>query len=223
VNEIGLDAIRAAVEAGREVVKHTPVVPSFTLSDMLGGTIALKAENLQRMGAFKIRGAMNKLASLGEAVTVGVTAGSAGNHAQALAFAARTAGVPCEIFVPAGAPISKIEACRNYGATVVEGGDSLDEAMLGARLRAEEAGMAFCHPYDDLAVIAGQATIGRELDAQLGRPATVLAPLGGGSLASGLGLWAAGRPGRCRPTDSRRRSTHCSGSGRLWPGPAGRR
>ena len=95
---------------------------------------------------------MSKLAALGDRARRGVTAGSAGNHAQALAFAARHRGVPCEIFVPAGAPIAKIEACRDYGATVVEGGDSLDEAVAAARGARRGAGMVFCHPYDDLAV-----------------------------------------------------------------------
>ena len=188
MNEIGLDAIRAAVEAGREVVKHTPVVPSFTLSDMLGGTIALKAENLQRMGAFKIRGAMNKLASLGEAGTVGVTAGSAGNHAQAIAFAAHHRGVPCEIFVPDGASISKIESCRAFGAVVHEAGSTITEALAAAKARAEATGMAFCHPFDDPVVIAGQGTLGLELADDVPDLAQVVVPLGGGGLASGVAI-----------------------------------
>src|SRR5436190_29947 len=98
------------------IVKHTPVTTSAALSDRTGGNIILKTENFQRTGSFKIRGAINKLDSLGDAAARGVTAGSAGNHAQALAFAARTRGVPCEIFVPANAPITKAEACRAYGA-----------------------------------------------------------------------------------------------------------
>ncbi len=92
-----------------------------------------------------------------------MTAGSAGNHAQALAFAAKYFGVPCEIFVPAGAPISKIEACRSHGATVIEGGSSVDEAIAAARELAERDGKGFCHPYDDPAVVAGQGTLGLEL------------------------------------------------------------
>ena len=148
----------------------------------------LKAENLQRTGSFKIRGAMNKLATLGERAAAGVTAGSAGNHAQAIAFAALHFGVPCEIFVPAGAPISKIEACRDYGATLVEGGDSLDEAVAAARERAADAGMVFCHPYDDIDVVAGQATLGRELIADVADMRRVIVPLGGGGLASGIAV-----------------------------------
>ena len=117
-----------------------------------------------------------------------MTAGSAGNHAQALAFAAGVFGVPCDIFVPAGAPITKIEACRAYGATVVEGGASLDEAMSAARARAADAGMAFCHPFDDPAVVAGQGTIGLELVEDVADLSCVVVPLGGGGLAAGTAI-----------------------------------
>ena len=117
-----------------------------------------------------------------------MTAGSAGNHAQALAFAARQFGVPCDIFVPAGAPITKIEACRAYGATVVEGGASLDEAMNAARARAAEAGMAFCHPFDDPAVVAGQGTLGLELVDDVPDLSCVVVPVGGGGLAAGTAI-----------------------------------
>ncbi len=181
-------AIDRAAAAGRGVVVHTPVTGSAALSQRFGGDIVLKAENLQRTGSFKIRGAMNKLAVLGDEAANGVTAGSAGNHAQALALAARHAAVPCEIFVPAGAPLSKIEACRAYGATLIEGGDSLDEAVAAARERATEAGMVFCHPYDDVDVIAGQATLGRELVGDVPELRRVIVPLGGGGLACGIAI-----------------------------------
>jgi threonine dehydratase len=102
------EMIADARAAGAGVVAHTPVMTSAALTDRCGGRVVLKAEHLQRTGSFKIRGAMHKLASLGASAATGVTAGSAGNHAQALAFAARHAGVPCEIFVPHGAPIAKI-------------------------------------------------------------------------------------------------------------------
>jgi threonine dehydratase len=182
------EMIAAAVDAGRGIVKHTPVTSSAALSERCGGDVVLKAENLQRTGSFKIRGAINKVASLGAAARPGVTAGSAGNHAQALAFAARHAGVRCEIFVPHGAPISKMEACVAYGAVVVEGGDTVDDAVASARARATETGMAFCHPFDDLAVVAGQATMGLELLADLPDLAQVIIPLGGGGLASGTAI-----------------------------------
>ena len=126
---ISPESVRAARAAGTGVVKHTPVTESAALSDMCGGTVVLKAENLQRTGSFKIRGAMNKIATLGDAATSGVVAGSAGNHAQAIAFAARKRGIPCEIFVPSGASLSKMESVRSYGATLSEGGDTLDAAV----------------------------------------------------------------------------------------------
>ena len=185
LTEISAADITRAQAAGAGVVKHTPVTASAALSDTTGGDIVLKAENMQRTGSFKIRGAMNKLASLGELAKTGVTAGSAGNHAQALAFAARSFGVPCEIFVPKNAPIAKIAACRAYGATVVEGGDSLDEAVAAARARATEKGMQFCHPYDDAVVVAGQATLGLELVIDIPNLRRVIVPVGGGGRASG--------------------------------------
>jgi threonine dehydratase len=188
VPNISSAAIDRAADAGRAVVIHTPVTGSAAISDRCGGEVVLKAENLQRAGSFKIRGAMNKLSALGASAASGVTAGSAGNHAQAIALAARYAGVPCEIFVPAGAPVSKIEACRAYGATLIEGGDSLDEAVAAARERAASAGLVFCHPYDDIDVVAGQATLGRELIDDVPNLRRVIVPLGGGGLASGVAI-----------------------------------
>ena len=185
---VTLDDIRAARAVTSAVAKHTPIVTSTSLTEQAGGDVVLKAESLQRTGAFKIRGAMNKLASLGSAAANGVTAGSAGNHALALAFAARHYGVQCDIFVPAGAPITKIEACRAYGAEVVEGGASLDEAFAAARQRAGERGMAFCHPFDDAAVVAGQGTLGLELVEDLPDLACVVVPVGGGGLAAGTAI-----------------------------------
>lgn len=185
VTPADIDAARTVVAT---VAKHTPIVSSVILSEQTGAAVVLKAENLQRTGAFKIRGAMNRVATLGDRAARGVTGGSAGNHAQALAFAARHFGVPCEIFVPTGAPITKIEACRTYGATVIEDGASLDEAVAAARARAEEAGMSFCHPFDDPAVVAGQGTLGLELLADVADVAAVVIPLGGGGLASGVAI-----------------------------------
>lgn len=182
---ITLDDVRRAREAGVGVVKRTPVTESAALSEHCGGNIVLKAENLQRTGSFKIRGAMNKVASLGEAASSGVVAGSAGNHAQSIAFAARKRGVPCEIFVPAGASLSKMASVRSYGATVSEGGDTLDTAVNRARERAAETGMNFCHPFDDSVVMAGQGTMGLELIEDIEDLAHVIIPLGGGGLTGG--------------------------------------
>jgi threonine dehydratase len=186
--DISLEEVRLISERDRRIVTHTPVAPSANLSERYGGSVLLKAENLQRTGAFKIRGAMNKLATLGESARRGVVAGSAGNHAGALAFAAREFGVPCEIYVPAGASLSKIAACRGYGATVHEGGESLDVAVALAQARANETGMVFCHPYDDPVVVAGQATLGVELIDDIPDLAQVIVPLGGGGLLSGVAL-----------------------------------
>jgi threonine dehydratase len=177
-----------ARERGRSVVLHTPVVPSAHLSELTGSTILLKAENLQRTGAFKIRGAINKITMLGDAAKRGVVAGSAGNHAQALALAAKTLGVACEIFVPKGASLTKIAACRHYGATVIEGGDNVEVAVQAALARAAETGMAFCHPYDDIDIVAGQGTLGLELLDDIDDLATVVIPLGGGGLLSGAAV-----------------------------------
>jgi threonine dehydratase len=185
---IDLDAIRAAREVGRGVVEHTPVTPSAYLSEQFGGQIILKAENLQRTGAFKIRGAINKLHRLGELKKNGVVAGSAGNHAQGLAFAARHFGVKCEIFIPVGASISKVSACKNYGSIVLDGGESIETAVASAKARALETGIAFCHPYDDVDVVAGQGTLGLELLEDIQDLAQVIVPLGGGGLLSGTAL-----------------------------------
>jgi threonine dehydratase len=170
------------------VVEHTPVTPSAYLSEQFGGQIILKAENLQRTGAFKIRGAINKLHRLGELKKNGVVAGSAGNHAQGLAFAARHFGVKCEIFIPVGASISKVSACKSYGGIVLDGGESIETAVASAKARALETGMAFCHPYDDVDVVAGQGTLGLELLEDIQDLAQVIIPLGGGGLLSGTAL-----------------------------------
>jgi threonine dehydratase len=185
---VTLADITAARGVAGAVAKHTPVVSSVALSNDFGQPVVLKAESLQRTGSFKIRGAMNKVASLGPLAKAGVTAGSAGNHAQSLAFAAKYFGVPCEIFVPVGAAISKIEACRSHGATVIEGGSSVDEAIAAAKELAARDGKGFCHPYDDPAVVAGQGTLGLELVEDLDDLSCVIVPLGGGGLASGVAI-----------------------------------
>jgi threonine dehydratase len=159
---------------------------SQTLSGRAGFTVSLKAENLQRTGSFKLRGALAKLASLGEGCSAGVVAGSAGNHAQAVAYAARTLGVRCEVFMPQGATIGKVEAARSLGAVVRLEGATVDEAVDSARARAQEAGMAFIHPFDDLDIIAGQGTLGLELLDQVPDLARVVVPVGGGGLISGV-------------------------------------
>jgi threonine dehydratase len=164
------------------------VVSSRTLSERAGFTVDLKAENLQRTGSFKLRGAVAKIASLGEGCAHGVVAGSAGNHAQAVAYAARQMGVPCEVFMPEGATIAKVEAARSLGATVRLEGITVDESLAAAHARADAAPMAFIHPFDDLEVIAGQGTLGLELLEQVPDLARVVVPVGGGGLISGVAV-----------------------------------
>src|SRR3954470_9572434 len=184
---------RAEIEQARArlegIARVTPVYGSETLSRLAGRPVHLKAENLQRTGSFKIRGAVNKLAALAERERkAGVVAASAGNHAQAVAWAAREAGIKATIFVPQDAPMAKVEATRSYGAEVEMGGEALEEAIAVARRYVEETGATFVHPYEDEAVVAGQGTIGLELAEQVPQAETVLVPVGGGGLASGIAL-----------------------------------
>ncbi len=183
---LGLDDVLRAREVAADVVRHTPVLPSLTVTERSGGEVVLKAESLQRTGSFKIRGALSKLSALGDRCARGVTAGSAGNHAWALSHAARVRGVPCEVFMPAGASLSKAEGCAALGAIVHTAGTSVDDAVEAARARADEAGMAFVHPFDDLDVIAGQGTLGLELLEDIPDLAKVIVPVGGGGLAGGV-------------------------------------
>ena len=180
--------VQRAREAVRDVVRHTPVLTSASLSERCGGKVLLKAECLQRTGAFKLRGALAKLAALGDGCASGVVTGSAGNHALALADAARARGVRCEVFMPADAPIAKAEGAAALGAEVRLGGAGVEDCFSGALARAEETGMAFVHPFDDPDVIAGQGTIGLELLEDVEDLARVVVPVGGGGLASGTAV-----------------------------------
>ncbi len=185
---ISLREIRRATEAGAGVYRHTPVLSSRTLSDRIGSTVALKAENLQRTGSFKLRGALAKIAALGDACADGVVTGSAGNHAQALAYAARERGVRCEVFMPETASISKVEAASALGATVRLVGVTVDDALAAARERGKERGLAFVHPFDDPDVIAGQGSLGLELLADVPEIERAIVPVGGGGLVSGVAI-----------------------------------
>jgi threonine dehydratase len=181
--------IARARERLEGIARVTPVFGSETLSRLAGRPVHLKAENLQRTGSFKIRGAVNRLATLsGAERSAGVVAASAGNHAQAVAWAAREAAVPATIFVPQDAPMAKVEATRSYGAEVVMRGEALEEAIAAAREHVAATGATFVHPYEDEAVVAGQGTIGLELAEQVPEAETVLVPVGGGGLAAGIGL-----------------------------------
>jgi threonine dehydratase len=183
--ELASDRLEEARGLSARLVRHTPVLTAASLSSRCGGTVVLKAENLQRTGSFKLRGALNKVRSVGESCS-GVVAGSAGNHAQALAYAARASGLPCSVFMPEEAAVSKVEAVRAFGASVVQRGSSVDECVELARSFAEESGLVFVHPFDDLEVIAGQAGLGLELLDDVPELTRVVVPVGGGGLASGV-------------------------------------
>jgi threonine dehydratase len=171
------------------IARVTPVYGSETFSRVAGRDVWLKAENLQRTGAFKVRGAVNRIATLlPEERAAGVVAASAGNHGQAVAWAARNAGIPARIYVPQDAPMAKVEACRTYGSELIMGGDRFEDAMAAARADVEETGATFVHPFEDPIVIAGQGTIGLELADQVPDAGTVVVPVGGGGLASGIAL-----------------------------------
>ena len=167
----------------------TPVYGSDSLSRRAGRRVVLKAENLQRTGAFKVRGAVNKLSTLGdEQRAAGVIAASAGNHGQAVAWAARELGISATVFMPQDAPMAKVDATRNYGAKTVLAGAGFDEALVEALARAEESGATFVHAFEDETVIAGQGTIGLELADELPDVSTFLLPVGGGGLAAGIAI-----------------------------------
>jgi threonine dehydratase len=182
-----IEAARARLDG---ISRVTPVFASNTLERLSGRPVLLKAENLQLTGAFKIRGAYNTIAQLtAEEGRAGVVTASAGNHGQAVAWAARRAGISATIFVPEGAPMAKVEAARGYGATVELAGDGFDEAAEAGHAFEVEQGATFVHPFDDPRIIAGQGTLGLELAEQLpAGPCTAVIPVGGGGLAAGVAI-----------------------------------
>jgi threonine dehydratase len=191
--ESGADAVERRIGAGeaadaRRIVttlaRETPLLSSRSLSDGCGGHVLLKAENLQRTGSFKLRGAMHKLSRLDR--PAGVVAGSAGNHGQSLAYAARARDIPCQVFMPREAPVAKVAAVQAFGGEVILGGNSVDECVAAALERSAETGAEFVHPFDDPDVILGQATLGLELLDHVPDLAAVVVPVGGGGLISGV-------------------------------------
>jgi threonine dehydratase len=188
--EIDIDEgdIRRAAQAGAGVVRQTPVLTSATLTERSGAAVALKAENLQRTGSFKVRGALAKLGALRDGEVRVVVTGSAGNHAQAVAYAARARGLCCEVFMPESAPLAKIEGAKLLGANVHLVGITVAESLAAARERADAEGLAFVHPFDDPDVIAGQGSLGLELLEQVPDLNRVIVPIGGGGLASGVAI-----------------------------------
>ena len=184
---VTIEDVYAARERIAGAVRVTPLWPSVSLSGMAGVPVLLKCEQLQRGGSFKFRGASNMLASL-ETQPRGVIAASAGNHAQGVALAAAQRGLPATVVMPANAPLAKQAATRGYGAEVVLLDGSLEACIVRARELAAEFGLLFVPPFDNPAVVAGQATVGLELLEQAPEAETVIVPAGGGGLLAGVAL-----------------------------------
>ena len=181
--------VQEARERLRGIAEETPIYLSETFSRRCGREVLLKAEALQRTGSFKVRGAVNKLSTLTDGErAAGVVAASAGNHGQAVAWAARELGAPATIYVPQDAPMAKVEACRNYGAETVMTGAYFEDALTAAEQHVEDVGGTFIHPYEDQLVIAGQGTVGLELVEQVPHVGTVIVPIGGGGLSMGVAI-----------------------------------
>jgi len=184
--EVDIAAIEAAAARLRQIIKPTALIPSTTLSRMLAAEVWIKPENLQTTGSFKIRGAYNRLRALKpEQVERGVIAASAGNHGQALAFAATRAGIKATIVMPESASIAKVQATRGYGQEVVLYGVDYQAARQRAAAIAASSGASFIDAYDDPWVIAGQGSIGLEIAAEIA-PDVVMVPVGGGGLIAGI-------------------------------------
>ena len=181
--------VRAAQVRLEPFVRRTPTVYSYTYSEGSQRDVQLKLENLQRTGAFKIRGALNKLLQLDERTRAnGLIAASAGNHSQGLALAARLSGGRATIVMPESTALIKIRRSEGYGAEVILHGRSWDEAHAHALELADERGLLYVHPFDDPDIIAGQATVGLELLEQLPKVRQVVVPTGGGGLLAGIAI-----------------------------------
>jgi threonine dehydratase len=191
--QVGFDDVIAAREVLRGVITATPMLHSWVLSDLLGGPVYLKCENLQRTGSFKARGAYFRISRLSDSERArGVVAASAGNHAQGVAFAAALLGTRATVVMPEGAPLPKIAATRSYGAEIILHGARVEDALLRARAVAEEQGSIFIHPFEHPDIVAGQGTAGLEIMEQCPGVRTIVIPVGGGGLAAGIAIAAKG-------------------------------
>src|ERR1700689_785862 len=180
------DDIVAARELLSDVVSTTPVLYSRVLSELAGGPVYLKCENLQRTGSFKVRGAFTRIARLSDAERGrGVVAASAGNHAQGVAFAAGLLGTSATVVMPERASLPKVEATRSYGASVILHGSSVEDTLREALRFSAQTGAVFIHPFDHPDVVAGQGTLGFEIIEQCPQVRTVVVPVGGGGPAGG--------------------------------------
>ncbi len=189
---VTIDDIHTAAGLLEGQVVRTPAVGARRLAEMLGAAeVVLKLENQQYTGSFKDRGALNKLLSLTpEEARLGVIAMSAGNHAQGVAYHARRLGIPATIVMPQGTPFTKVERTRAFGARVMLEGDSIDASAQFARGLAAAENLTFVHPYDDPKIVAGQGTIGLEFMADAPQLDTVVVPIGGGGILSGIAIAA---------------------------------
>ncbi|EAT07161.1 threonine ammonia-lyase [Sphingobium sp. 10 DY56-G10] len=184
------DILAARTRIAGAIVK-TPTLISQTLSDMLGCKVYLKFENLQFTAAYKERGALNRLLQLDDASKAkGVIAASAGNHAQGLAYHGKRLGVPVTIVMPTTTPIIKVTQTRSHGATVVQFGEKFDDAYAHARELEAQQGLTFVHPFDEPDIIAGQGTVALEMLEDAPEIDTLVVPIGGGGLFSGMGTAA---------------------------------
>jgi threonine dehydratase len=182
-----LSDFESAHEVVRVVATETPVIKNYFLSELTGGDVWLKCENLQRTGAYKVRGAYNLMSQLSPAEReLGVVAASAGNHAQGVALAAKRLGIRATIFMPIGASLPKFEATKNYGANVVLTGSIFDETLVAAKKFSEDSGAIFVPPFDDIRIVRGQGTVGLEILEQLDDVDNIVCCLGGGGLAAGV-------------------------------------
>jgi threonine dehydratase len=188
---VTLADIEAAAATLAGLVKCTNFDRSRTLSDITGASVWLKFENLQFTATFKERGALNRLAALSaDQRQRGVIAASAGNHAQGVAYHAARLSIPATIYVPIGTPTVKIDNTRRHGATVIEGGATLEEAAALATTHGRNEGLTFIHPYDDPLIVAGQGTIALEMLAAVPDLDVLVVPIGGGGLISGMAVAA---------------------------------
>ena len=188
---LSLKAFEEASEIVKQVTQETKLVYSEYLSEQTGNKVYLKPENMQRTGAYKVRGAYYKISTLSdEEREKGLITASAGNHAQGVAYAAKHFGVKATIVMPTTTPLIKVNRTKGYGAEVVLHGDVYDEACAKAYELAEEHGYTFIHPFDDLAVATGQGTIAMEIFKELPLVEYILVPIGGGGLATGVSTLA---------------------------------
>lgn len=188
---VDLHDVHAARERIDDVVIRTPCTRALTLGDVADCRLHFKLENLQRTGSFKDRGSLNRLLDLSdEERRRGVVTASAGNHAQAVAYHTQRLGIPCTVVMPENAPLVKVVRTRAFGARVIQYGQVLDDSAVEARRLVAEEGVSMIHPFDDPRVIAGQGTMGLEIVEQLPEVDTIIVPIGGGGMISGIAIAA---------------------------------